>query len=180
MITSLYIVYFTDPFSLNCSPQRSPFFQPQNKLFPKLLPPGRKGVLLTLHFVFVTHHTLKLCSQPQKWLLSNAYKINQPGGSNLSNSCKTTKPCGLVSNQTNPWGQTSSKPGGAHNTHENQRRYLCLPRNLCGGYRIPFLCTRKYNYSLIIIRLLRNWGMALVLCSLRYCCFSMTLVILES
>ena len=38
-----FLICFTDPLSLSFSPQLSPCFQPQNKLVPQPLPPGRKG-----------------------------------------------------------------------------------------------------------------------------------------
>ena len=78
------------------------------------------------------------CDPPYFNTVFSTLKVREsewPGGLNLTNSSKANQPMWssswpnqpLRSNQLiNCWG--------SHNTHENQTRYICLPRNLCKGY----------------------------------------------
>ena len=122
------------------SPQLSPCFQPQNKSYPQLNITREKRGLLTLDFDLVTHHTLTLCSQPQNYPFWYEYlmKQNQPGGLNLTNSSKANQPMWSSGQKNQPLRSNQLiNCWGSHNTHENQKRHLCLPRNLCEGYYIP-------------------------------------------
>ena len=123
------------------------FFTPVEPLFPttkQIISPANitrvKRGLLTLDFDLVTHHTLTLCSQPQNYPAWYEYlmKQNQPGGLNLTNRSKANQPMWSSGQKNQPLRSNQLiNCWGSHNTHENQKRHLCLPRNLCEGYYIP-------------------------------------------
>ena len=101
------------------------------------------------------------CDPPYFNTVFSTLKVREsewPGGLNSTNSSKANQPMWssvwpnqpLRSNQLiNSWG--------SHNTHENQTRYLCLPRNLCKGYYIPIsLCTKFIvvaNYQTALVKI---------------------------
>ena len=81
-----------------------------------------------------------------------------PGGLNLTNSSKANQPMWSSSWPSQPLRSNQLiNCWGSHNTHENQTRYLCLPRNLCKGYYIPIsLCTKLIilaNYQTALVKI---------------------------
>ena len=147
------IVCFTDPFSLSLilTPAEPSLF-PTTKHIPSYYHQREKR---SADFGFWP------CDPPYFNTVFSTLKVREsewPGGLNLTNSSKANQPMWssswpnqpLRSNQLiNCWG--------SHNTHENQKRYFCLPRNLCKGYYIPIsLCTKLIilaNYQTALVKI---------------------------